>query len=303
MRLPDFEGWAMFAAVADAGSFSGAARALGTAPPAVSKGVARLEAALGLALFHRTTRRVRLTTDGARLLPEAQAMVAAAQAAVEGAREGRGALAGPIRLTAPMSFGIRVLGAPLAEFAATHPAVSLDVMLSDAQCDLIAEGFDLALRIAALPDSSLVTRTVGRIALRLVASPAYVAAMGAPRHPLDLPGHRLIGYGHSGAMQQLRFARGSEQAAITPAGPLSTNNGDLMVPMLVAGQGVAALPEFLVAGELAAGRLTVLLPDWQLPVLTLQIVTPPSGRRPARVAALIAHLAATLKAACGKAAD
>ncbi len=303
MPLPDYEGWAIFAAVAAAGSFSGAARALGLPPAAVSKGIARLEAGLDLALFHRTTRRVSLTTAGARLLPEAEAMVAAAAAAVEAARDGRGALAGPIRLTAPMSFGIRALGPPLAAFAAQHPAIALDVMLTDEQCDIVAAGFDLALRIAAMPDSALLTRTVAPVPLRLVASPDYIARHGAPRHPLHLGEHRLIGYGHGGRVQQLRFTRGREQAAVTPAGPLTANNGDVMVPMLVAGQGIAALPQFIIAPELAAGQLIPLLAEWQLPALTLQIVTPPSRRRPARVDALIAHLAATLKAACGQVED
>lgn len=298
MALPDYEGWAMFAAVADAGSFGGAAVALGVSPASVSKAVARLEAALGLTLFHRTTRRVALSTAGVDLLPEARAMVAAAEAAVEGAREGRGALAGPIRLTAPMSFGIRALGGPLAAFAAAHPDVRLDVMLSDDQCDIVAGGYDLALRIAELPDSNLLARTVAPVPLALVASPAYLAAHGMPRHPLDLGLHRVIGYGHRGQIAPLRFARAGETAAVTPGGPLFANNGDVMVPMLVAGQGLALLPEFIVADELDDRRLLRVLPEWQLERLNLQIVMPPSRRRPARVNALVDHLLSALKQSC-----
>ena len=299
MILPDYEGWAMFAAVADAGSFTGAAAAVGVAPASVSKAVARLETSLGLALFHRTTRRVALSTAGADLLPDARAMVAAAAAAVEGAREGRGALAGPIRLTAPMSFGIRALGAPLASFAAAHPQVTLDVMLSDDQCDIIADGYDLALRIAEMPDSALLARTVAPVPVALVASPAYLAAHGTPRHPLDLGLHRVIGYGHRGQVSPLRFARAGQTAAVTPGGPLFANNGDVMVPMLVAGQGLAMLPEFIVADELADGRLVRVLPEWQLGRPSLQIVMPPSRHRPARVDALVDHLLVALKQTCG----
>ena len=299
MALPDYEGWAMFAAVADAGSFGGAAAALGVSPASVSKAVARLEASLGLTLFHRTTRRVSLSTAGLDVLPEAQAMVAAATAAVDGAHEERGSLAGPIRLTAPMSFGIRALGTPLADFAAAHPDVMLDVMLSDDQCDIVAGGYDLALRIAEMPDSSLLSRTVAPVPVALVASPAYLAASGTPRHPLDLGLHRVIGYGHRRQVVPLRFARGGETAAITPGGPLFANNGDVMVPMLVAGQGLAMLPEFIVAKELADGRLVRVLTGWDLPAIRLQIVMPPSRRRPARVNALVDHLAAALKASCG----
>jgi DNA-binding transcriptional LysR family regulator len=298
MALPDYEGWAMFAAVADAGSFAGAANALGVSPASVSKAVARLEASLGLTLFHRTTRRVALSTAGADLLPEARAMVDAAAAAVEGAREERGALAGPVRLTAPMSFGIRALGEPLASFAAAHHDVTIDLMLSDDQFDIVAGGYDLALRIAELPDSSLLSRTVAPVPLALVASPTYLVAHGAPHHPLDLGLHRVIGYGHRRQLTPLRFARAGETAAVNPGGPLFTNNGDVMVPMLVAGQGLAVLPEFIVAAELAEGKLVRVLTEWSLPGLRLQIVMPPSRRRPARVNALVDHLLTTLKSSC-----
>jgi DNA-binding transcriptional LysR family regulator len=299
MTLPDYEGWAMFAAVAEAGSFGGAAATLGVSPASVSKVVARLEASLGLTLFHRTTRRVALSTAGRDVLPEAKAMVAAATAAVEGAHEERGSLAGPIRLTAPMSFGIRALGGPLASFAAAHPDVTLDVMLSDDQCDIIAGGYDLALRIAELPDSALLSRTVAPVPISLIASPAYLAQHGTPRHPLDLGLHRLLGYGHRGQVAPLRFARTGETAVVTPGGPLFANNGDVMVPLLLAGQGLAMLPEFIVAAELADGRLLRVLPHWKLSDARLQIVMPPSRRRPARVNALVDHLAVALKASCG----
>lgn len=300
MTLPDYEGWALFAAVAESGSFSAAAEVHGLSPASVSKAISRLEAALGFALFHRTTRRVSLSAAGQDVLPEAQAMVAAARAATEQAREGAGRLAGPIRLTAPMSFGMRALGGPLAEFAAAHPDVVLDVMLSDDQCDIVAEGYDLALRIAALPDSSLITRTIGAVPLALMASPAYLAAHPPIRHPLDLAQHRLFGYGHRRQVINLRFARGSESAAVTPAGPLFSNNGDIMLPMLMAGQGIALLPEFIAAEELARGALVRILPDWHQSSLRLQIVTPPSRRRPARVDAVVEFLAQRLKAACGE---
>lgn len=301
MALPDFEGWAIFATIAETGSFTGAAEVLGLSPASVSKGLARLEASLGLTLLNRTTRRVSLSSAGRDLLPEAQAMLSAAQVAVESAREGRGALAGPIRLTAPMSFGIRALGAPLATFTAAHPDVTLDVMLSDDHCDLVAESYDLALRIATLTDSSLLTRTVAPVPLALVASPAYLAAHGAPVHPMELGEHRVFGYGHRRQPQMMRFFRGEESAAVTPGGPLFANNGDIMVPLLVAGQGLAILPRFIVAHELAIGTLVPLLTDWALPDPQLQILMPPSRRRPRRVDALVDHLASALKTSCGAA--
>lgn len=225
-------------------------------------------------------------------------MVAAAAAATEAARADRTDLSGPIRMTAPMSFGIRVLGAPLASFLGRHPAVQIDVALGDAQVDLIAEGFDLALRIADLPDSSLLVRTIAPVPRALITSPAYLERHGHPRHPLDLASHRLIGYGHRDQVMPMRFVRAGEEATIVPTGPLFANNGDIMVPLLVAGEGIAMLPEFIAAAELASGALVRILPEWPLPPSGLHLVSPPSRLRPARVTALSDYLIDALKHSC-----
>lgn len=298
MTRPDYEGWACFAAVADHGGFTRAAAVLGMSKSAVSKAVTRLEIGLGITLFHRSSRSVTLSVAGAGLLAEAQAMVAAAEAATEAARADRAELSGPVRLTAPMSFGIRQLGEPLADFLALHPAVEVDVVLSDARVDVVAEGFDFALRIADLPDSSLLVRNIAPVPRSLVASPAYLARHGVPTHPLDLAKHRLLGYGHRERTVALHFVRGREQATIVPSGPLFANNGDIMLPLLVAGEGAAMLPDFIAGEALADGRLVRLLPDWPFAPSSLSIVSPPSRLRPARVEALIAHLSATLKDRC-----
>lgn len=298
MALPDYEGWACFVAVADSGGFTAAASALGLSKASVSKAVSRLEASLGITLLHRSSRSVTVSTAGAGLLEEARAMVAAATAATEAAHGDRFDLAGPIRLAAPMSFGIKVLGAPLAAFMAEHPAVEIELTLSDARHDLIAEGFDLALRVASLDDSSLLARTIAPIPTSVIASPAYLDRHGTPRHPLELAGHRLAGYGHREKAQPLRFHREGEEATIVPAGPLFTNNGDVIVPMLVAGGGIAVLPHFIIDAELRAGRLVPILTDWSLPQAYLHLLSPPSRLRPARVRALSDYLADTLKRSC-----
>ena len=239
-----------------------------------------------------------VSTAGAGLLEEARAMVAAATAATEAAHGDRFDLAGPIRLAAPMSFGIKVLGAPLAAFMAEHPAVEIELTLSDARHDLIAEGFDLALRVASLDDSSLLARTIAPIPTSVIASPAYLDRHGTPRHPLELAGHRLAGYGHREKARPLRFHREGEEATIVPAGPLFTNNGDVIVPMLVAGGGIAVLPHFIIESELRAGTLVPILTDWSLPQAYLHLLSPPSRLRPARVRALSDYLADTLKRSC-----
>ncbi|AMG75668.1 LysR family transcriptional regulator [Sphingopyxis granuli] len=298
MALPDYEGWACFAAVADSGSFTAAAGALGLSKASVSKAVSRLEASLGITLLHRSSRSVTVSTAGEGLLGEARAMVAAATAATEAARGDRLDLAGPVRLAAPMSFGIKVLGPPLAAFLERHPAVEIEVALSDARQDLIAEGIDLALRIAPLADSSLLVRTIAPVAASVLASPAYLASHGTPRHPLDLGAHRLIGYGHRERAAPLRFHRAREEATVMPTGPLFANNGDVMVPLLVAGGGIAVLPDFIVEEALASGALVKILTDWSLPQAYLHLLSPPSRLRPARVRALSDYLVEALKLSC-----
>ncbi len=298
MALPDYEGWACFAAVADSGSFTAAAAALGLSKASVSKAVTRLEASLGITLLHRSSRTVTVSTAGAGLLGEAHAMVAAATAATEAARGDRIDLAGPIRLAAPMSFGIKVLGGPLATFLALHPAVEIEVMLSDARTDLVGEGIDLALRIASMEDSSLLARTIAPVAGSVIASPAYLAEYGTPRHPLDLGRHRLIGYGHRERAMPLRFHREGEEATVIPTGPLFANNGDIMIPLVIAGGGIAVLPDFIAEEALVKGEVVRILTDWSLPQSYLHLLSPPSRLRPARVKALSDHLVDTLKRSC-----
>jgi DNA-binding transcriptional LysR family regulator len=298
MKLPDYEGWACFVAVADGGGFTAAAQQLGLSKATISKAVTRLETVLGISLFHRSSRSVTLSTAGLGLLDDARAMVAAATAATEAALGDRADLAGAIRMAAPMSFGIRVLGQALAEFMAQHPAISVDLTLSDERHDLVADGFDLALRISPLTDSSLLARIIGPIPMHVVASPAYLARMPKINHPLDLSAHRLFGYGHRGKSHTMRFARGSEEASITATGPLFANNGDVAVPMLLAGEGAALLPEFIIAQELADGLLVPVLTDWQLPQNFLHLLSPPSRLRPMRVRALADFLEQRLKQSC-----
>ncbi len=298
MALPDYEGWACFVAVADSGSFTAAAASLGLSKASVSKAVSRLEATLGITLLHRSSRSVTPSTAGAGLLAEARAMVAAATAATEAARGDRVDLAGPIRLAAPMSFGIKVLGPPLAAFLERHPAVDVEVMLNDARNDLVGEGIDLALRISNLADSSLLARTIAPVAASVIASPAYLEKQGTPKHPLELAGHRLVGYGHRDGAIPLRFHRAKEEATIVPAGPLFTNNGDIVVPWLIAGGGIAVLPDFIADEALASGALVRILTDWSLPQAHLHLLSPPSRLRPARVKALSDYLVDVLKRSC-----
>lgn len=301
MRLPDLEAWAIFAAVVEHRSFSGAADAIGLSKATVSKAIARLERQLGQSLFHRTSRRLALTEAARPLAERAARMLAEARAAEEAAHDAGTGTAGRIRVAAPLGFGIASVAPLIAQFLVQHPAVEIDLSLSDAQVDIVAEGFDVALRIADLPDSSLRSRRLCGVVAYTVAAPAYLAAHGTPRHPAELVAHRLLGYANSTG--PWRFRRdGEADVAIKPAGPLVTNSGEAMLPALLAGLGIARLPGFIVGRELDRGTLVEVLPDWPSEPTGLNLLTPPSPLRPARVEALIAFLAEHLRDPCSQAA-
>ena len=293
--LPDLAGWATFAAVADAGSVAGAARELGVGKATVSKALARLEGALGLPLFHRTSRRLTLTPSGHELVPRARAMVAAARAAEEAARDGADGLVGPIRVTAPLSFGLRHVAGVVAEWLAAHPGTSVDLRLSDARVDLVAEGFDIGVRIGLLPDSSLKARRLCAVPMVTVASPAYRAEHGAPADPHALIAHRCLVYTAGGSPDPWRFAGPAGEVAFGVDGPLRVDNGDAMLPLLLAGGGVAQLPAFIVRDAMGRGQLVDLMPHWPVPPLALHLVMPPGRLRPARVDAMLNFLADRLR--------
>jgi DNA-binding transcriptional LysR family regulator len=152
--------------------------------------------------------------------------------------------------------------------------------------DLIGEGFDAAIRITILPDSSLIARRLCEVLPYLVGSPAYLNKHGRPKHPVDLAEHPCIGYGYTMTPETWRFTKDGKSATVRPSGPLRVNNGDAMLPALIAGTGVGVLPEFILRDALAAGRLERLLPDWSLPAGAVYWVTPPGGPRPKRVEVL-----------------
>jgi DNA-binding transcriptional LysR family regulator len=194
------------------------------------------------------------------------------------------AVRGLVRLAAPMSFGVLHLAPLLPEFLAKYPEVSIDLHLSDATVDMIGDGFDAAIRIAVLPDSSLVARRLCGMPRYLVGSPSYLKKHGRPRHPLHLAEHVCITYGHGTAAETWRFTHKSgKSATVRPSGPLRVNNGDAMMPALIAGTGLGVLPEFIVRDALADGRLERLLPEWSMASGSVHWVTPPGGQRPKRV--------------------
>jgi DNA-binding transcriptional LysR family regulator len=295
MRLPDLEAWAIFASVADHQSFSRAANALSLSKATVSKAISRLEQHLGTPLFHRTSRRLALTESGGVLAEHARRIVAEGQAAEEAAREDATQPTGLVRLAAPMSFGLSHVAPAIAGFLTANPGITVDLHLSDARVDLIGDGFDMALRIAALPDSSLRARKLRGVRLLLVASPAYLERHAAPRHPAELGEHDCLCYSLSPTPETWKFVGpDGEQASAHPRGQLHVNNGDAMLPSLCAGLGIGQLPDFICMPEIDRGKLVSLLPDWTSPPVALHLVTPPGRIRARRVEALIEFLVTAL---------
>lgn len=293
-HLPDFEAWAIFAKVAELGSFSAAADELALSKATVSKAVARLEQRLAAPLFHRSSRRISLTDSGQVARERAAQLLADGEAIEEAISERGAAPRGLVRLAAPMSFGIAHLAPILPLFHQAYPQVTIDLHLSDERIDLIEQGFDIALRIGQLEDSALKARRLFPVRIPVVGAPALFDRLGRPEHPRDLARYPVFVYTHVRQPGRIQFSHPEKgDVMVEFKGPIRTNNGDVLLDALVAGTGIASLPDFLAWRCLGDGRLEEVLRDWsEGPQIALHVVTPPTAVRPARVKALIDFLAA-----------
>ena len=284
-RLPDLEGLAIFAKVAECRSFASAAAELRLSKATVSKAVSRIEARLGVRLIIRTARRFELTDAGRQLVGRAAQILAEGEAAEDATQVQARTPRGLVRLTVPMSFGRLHVAPLLPEFLAAFPEISVDLHMSDAMTDVIGEGFDAAVRIAVQPGASLVVQRLCEMPRYLVGSPAYLDKHGRPKHPLHLAEHRCICYSYT-TIEVWRFTKGSKTASVLPSGPLRVNNGEAMMPALIAGTGLGILPEFFLREAIESNLLERLLPDWSIPLGAVYWVTPPEGPLPKRVEVL-----------------
>lgn len=294
-KLPDFEGLAIFAKVVELRSFAAASAELALSKATVSKAVTRLEERLGARLFNRTSRRLALTDAGHKLAERATRLLLDGEAAENEALAQSVAPRGLVRLAVPMTFGTKAVAPILPEFLAEYPDVAIDLHLSDAMVDLIGEGFDAGLRIASLPDSSLVARRLCAMPRYTVAAPSYLERHGRPTHPMHLAQHKCLGYAYLSTQGVWHYTNSAgEQASVRPAGPLGVNNGEALMPALLAGLGIADLPAFIVDDAIASGEVEVILKGWHQTEAAVHLVMPRGGPRPARVEALADFLAKKL---------
>src|SRR5438477_5558296 len=286
-KLPDFEGHAIVAKVVVLRSFAAAASELTLSKATVSQAITRLEERLGARLFNRTSRRLALTDAGQKLSERATRLLLDGEAAENEALAQSVAPRGLVRLAVPMTFGVKAVAPILPEFLTQYPDVTIDLHLSDAMVDLIGEGFDAGLRIASLPDSSLIARRLCAMPRHTVASPGYLKRHGRPTHPMHLAQHNCLGYAYLSTPGVWHYTNAAgEQASVRPAGQLRVNNGEAVMPALLAGLGIADLPDFIVGDAIASGEVEVILKGWKQPEAAVHLVTPPGGPRPARVEVL-----------------
>jgi DNA-binding transcriptional LysR family regulator len=278
---------ATFAAVAEAEGFSAAARRLQCSKAMVSVAVARLEAQLGARLLQRTTRRLSLTESGKATLLHAQRAVAAAQEALEVAVRMTAKPRGQLRVNAPMSFGLAHVVPALAELSRRAPDVLVDLVLDDRVLDLIEGGFDLAIRISELPDSSLVAQRLSRSRSVLVAHADYLSRGGPLLRPADLVAHSALVYSLSPTADRWTLHRGKRTETVRVRPALKVNSSLALQKALAEGLGVARMPLFLVGDDLRKGRLVQVLPDWHLPELGIFAVTTSRAYQPAKTRAFI----------------
>lgn len=280
----DLEDLQTFVEVADAGGVSPAARRLGLSKSIVSRRLFRLESELGIQLLARTTRGAALTEAGVTFREHAAKVCAELDIARETILPA-GDLRGRLRIACPLSFGPTHLAPVLAELAKRHPLLQVHTSFSDRFADIVGEGFDAAVRVGYLADSSLLVRRVGPIFGKLVASPDYIKANGAPETPDELLAHEALMQG----TETWRLVDGDKAISVNPRGRFKADNGTALAAAAVAGLGVAYLPDFLTDHYVASGALVPVMTRFSVPEGGIYVVRPP-GTHPARKVRVLTEL-------------
>ncbi|MEM9634912.1 MAG: LysR family transcriptional regulator [Pseudomonadota bacterium] len=283
-----------FIAVARESSFTGAGRRLGISTKLVSKYVQQLESQLQTQLFNRTTRSVSLTDVGAAYLERCRPIVEQVDELEALVRERQGALAGPIRITAPTGFGSTRLTQALIPFLRQNREVELDMKLTDNRVAIVEEGFDLAIRIGALQDSTLIARKLSVMPLVLCASPEYLERHGHPQDPRALSTHACLVDNNQREVNVWRFKSVQQEHVVRLNGAIQTNSPGALAQMAIGGLGIARSPLYAVEAALNSGHLVHVLPDYKTDVFGLYALYPPNRHLTRRVRALIDFLATEL---------
>jgi DNA-binding transcriptional LysR family regulator len=270
-----------FAAIADAGSLTAAARALDGSLPAVVRGLAALEAELGVRLFQRTTRRISLTDTGRRYLERCRHVLSLVDEAEAELRAEQTEPQGKLTVTAPVQFGQLHVAAGLTSYLQRYPKVSAELLLLDRVVNLVEEGIDVAVRIGALEDSSLIAKDAGNMRRLTVASPAYLRRRGTPKHPNELAGHDCVRQLREGS-SVWTFQAGGKPFSVHVRGKFGVNHVGAATDACEAGLGIGSFFAYQIAGRLTSGALRVVLAEFELPPRPIHIVYPEARLVPAR---------------------
>ena len=284
----------LFVRVAELGSFAAVAQQLGVARSVVTRQIAALEAHLGVKLMARSTRRLSLTSAGTAYLEKCRVILNLVESAETDVAAERSAPRGNIRVSLPLSFGLKRLAPLLLEFSQRYPEVGLDMDYTDRRVKLIEEGIDLSIRITRKLDGGDIARRIGSGHLLVVASPEYLARHGRPQHPSELIHHECLGYTSGGALQVWQFMIDGQLLSFPVRSRIHANNGDVLTAAAVQGLGITLQPDFIIDDYLADGRVETLLTDFTIPELGIFAMLPSNRHVPHRVRVLMDFLAEKL---------
>lgn len=286
-----FENMRHFARVVETGSISAAAESLGVTKSAVSRRLKELESHLSAELFHRTTRRLNLTHTGGAFYHHCVRILDDLMEAEQSASQAHQTLKGTLRLALPLSFGIMHMSPAIEDFLTLHPQIEFDLDFNDRQVDLIEEGFDLAIRIAQLPDSSLIARRIAHISSVLCASPGYLAERGTPLRPKELTKHQCLTYSLLQAPDQWQFTdSAASQHKVKVNSSIKASNGEFLRQAAVQGRGIIYIPTFIAHEQIEQGSLVRLLDEYQLVEMNAYAIYPQTRHLSTRVRSFIDFL-------------
>jgi len=281
----------LFVRVAELSSFSAVAQQSGLARSAVTRQIAALEAHLGVKLMARSTRRLTLTSAGAAYLEKCRVILNLVEVAEAGIADQGHTPRGNIRISLPLSFGLKRLAPLMLEFAKRYPEVTLNMDYTDRRVHLIEDGIDLSIRITPRLESSDVVRKIGMSRVALIASPDYLARHGQPRHPSQLVHHECLGYTTSGSQQVWQFYVDGTLMGFPVHSRMNANNGEALTEAAAQGMGLTCQPDFIIDEAVAAGRVVEILADFRMPELGIYAMLPGNRHVPYRVRVLMDFLA------------